>query len=98
MSNDNTKVFDNVTLEIFVCVKKKGANHSPPAVYDPVEGNKGTVTIKPWVGTIKLDFDFDPSAKTLTYTLVEKPGIVPISRLWGGFEDTVNECKSYFAS
>jgi hypothetical protein len=85
-------VYKNVTQTIFTCVKAKSkAEHGTD--YEPPNTNSGTAITKvTWIGTIKVDFKFDPSAHTLTYSNLQKPGVVPESSVWNGIESTIREC------
>jgi hypothetical protein len=87
------KTFTGVTQAIFTCVKQKSlAEHG--TVYDPANGNKGTATTKVRViGTIVVSFDFDPNAGSITYCIVQKPGIVTASEIFGGIGDTISSCS-----
>ena len=84
--------YNNVTQTIFTCVKAKSyAEHG--TTYAPPDANSGTATTNvTFVGTIQVDFNFNPSANTLTYSNLRKPGIVPESSVWDGIESTIKAC------
>ena len=87
------KTFGNVSSEIFDCMKSK-SQEIRGTVYDPPEANQGTATTKiSIIGTIVLSFDFDPSAQTVTYKIVEIPGIVPESSIWDGIQEGIDACS-----
>jgi hypothetical protein len=85
-------VYNNVTQTTFTCVKAKSyADHG--TTYVPADANSGTATTNvTFVGEIQIDFNFNPSANTLTYSNLRKPGIVPESRIWDGIESTIKAC------
>ena len=94
MSNDKSKTFSDITPEQMACMKVRGESKSPPVVYTPADALKGIVIIKvTFVGTIELTFEYDSGAKTLAFVIIKKPGIVPIGRIWRGFQDTVDSCR-----
>lgn len=89
----DSKVFDGVTEKVFACVKTSSFKEHG-TVYDPSTGNKGTATTKvPFIGTVVLDFDLDPSTAKITYTIRSKPGIVPASQIFDGIQSSINGCK-----
>ena len=59
MATDNSQTYSGVTPSQFNCIKTSGEHNKHPAIYDPADGDKGTVTIKTPVGTINLDFDYN---------------------------------------
>jgi hypothetical protein len=85
-------VYKNVTQTVFTCVKAKSkAEHGTD--YEPHNANSGTAVTKvTFVGTIKIDFSFNPAANTITYSKLQKPSIVPESSVWNGIEATIKEC------
>ena len=88
------KIFGNVSSEIFDCVKTK-SQENRGTVYDPPGANQGTATTKiSFVGTIVLSFDFDPAAQTVTYKIVDIPGIVPESSIWSSIQEGIDACSS----
>lgn len=87
----STKSFNNVTQDVWDCVKAASiSQHS--TVYDPPDGNQGTATTNTVVGTVVMEFVFDPTAETVTYTIKSKPMLVPESALWNGIESSVEAC------
>jgi hypothetical protein len=86
------KVFNGVTPAIFACLKTtSGEQHGTK--YAPPDGNQGTATTETSMYSVVLGFNFDPSASTLTYTLIKKSWIVPIGEVWNGITDTINSCR-----
>jgi hypothetical protein len=89
----DSKTFSGVTPAIFECVKatsKKEHNTD----YISADGKKGqAVTNVFMIGTVILDFDLDPGASTITYTIKSKPGMVGASKIWDGTQETIDRCK-----
>lgn len=89
----DSKTFPGVTPAVFECVKatsKKEHNTD----YISADGNKGEAVTKVFlIGTVTLDFDLDPAASTIKYTIKSKPGIVGASKIWDGIRETIDRCK-----
>ncbi len=86
-------VYNGITQPIFTCIKAKSkAEHGTD--YEPPDANSGTATTKiAWIGTVKVDFSFNHSAQTLTYSNLQKPSGLLESLVWNGIESTINECR-----
>lgn len=89
----DSKTFSGVTPAVFECVKgtsKKEHNTD----YISADSNKGEAVTKVFlIGTVTLDFDLDPAASTIKYTIKSKPDIVSVSKIWDGTQDTIDRCK-----
>jgi hypothetical protein len=92
-----TKVFHNITSELFACSKQYSEKHFR-GKYIPPNANQGTTTISidghfPTPPTIfDLGFDFGPSTGDLTYTLIQKQGYLPVSAAWSVLEKGIDAC------
>lgn len=86
------KVFHGVTPAIFDCVKATSAQQHGTK-YIPPNGNQGTSNTTTATYFVNLGFNFDPNSGDLTYTLIDKSWIVPISAVWSGIGDTINSCR-----
>ena len=86
------KVFRDITPSIFACVK---ASPNLRAKYVPADADKGSASIA--IGghvmggdnQYDLNFEFDPAAGDLSYTLVKKRAYLPVSELWSLLERTI---------
>ncbi|HEX4462038.1 MAG TPA: hypothetical protein VIA18_28870 [Polyangia bacterium] len=87
----SSKSYDGVTQAVWECVKANSIAQNN-AVYDPPDGDAGTVTIPTAVGTVVLDYALDPTASTVTYTIKSKPFLVPESAMWSGIGDSIDGC------
>jgi hypothetical protein len=89
----DSKTFSGITPAVFECVKatsKKEHNTN----YISADGNKGQAVTKVFlIGTVTLDFDLDPAASAIKYTIKSKPDIVRASKIWDGTQDTIDRCK-----
>lgn len=85
-------VFHGVTPAIFECMKATSEKQHGTK-YVPRDGNKGTATTSTSMYKVELGFEFNPSSGDLTYTLIDKSWIVPISEVWKGIGDTINSCR-----
>ena len=87
-----TRSFSGVTQAVWECVKttsyqKHGTN------YVPADGNQGTATTSTGVGEIVLNFDYNPTNETVTYTIVQKPMIITDGEIWMGIQETIDGCQ-----
>jgi hypothetical protein len=83
--------WEHITQEIFDCVKAKSEKEHGTH-YEPPEADTGICwTQIPFLGKVVLKFNL--SGETLTYVLVEKPGIVPASRIKDGIGETIESCR-----
>jgi hypothetical protein len=87
-----TKSFGNVTQAVWDCVKSTSAKEHG-TTYEPPDSNQGTATTQTIVGKIALGFNFDPAQETVTYTIIQKPGIVSEQEIWDGIQDSINGCS-----
>lgn len=87
----SSKSFGNVTQSVWECVKANSIAQNK-AVYDPAGAMAGTVTIPTPVGTVVLEYAVDTGAETVSYTIKDKPFLVPEAALWSGIGDSINAC------
>ena len=88
----DTVTFNGITPEIFSCLKSK-SQEQRGTLHEPADANTGTATTKvPVVGSVVIGFTFDPDASTLTYTIVQKPRMIPTDQLWNGIASVIKEC------
>jgi hypothetical protein len=88
----NSKIFGGVTPAIWDCVKTTSYNDHG-TVYAPAGANQGTATTDTLVGTVALNFNFDPIKDTVAYTIVKKPFLVSADQIWNGIQDTIDGCN-----
>jgi hypothetical protein len=59
----------------------------------PPPAPKGTSVSSTPVGELRMDYDYDESAQSVTYTLTHKPFVIPEGALWDGIAKSVKECS-----
>lgn len=87
----SSKTFNGVDENVFECVKASSAKEHG-TVYEPNDGSSGTATTKTIVGTVKLDFSFNPEKKEITYTIKDKPFLAPENEIWSGISNAIHSC------
>jgi len=89
----DSKTFSGVTPAVFECVKTT-SKEEHNTDYIAADGNKGEAVTKVFlIGTVTLDFDLDPAASAIKYTIKSKPNIVGASKIWDGIQDTIDRCR-----
>ena len=84
--------FGNVTPAIWECVKTTSYKEHG-TVYAPPGATKGTATTSTFVGEVVLDFDYEESKDTVSYTIVKKPFVVSDDQIWNGIQETIDHCS-----
>lgn len=87
-----SRTFDGVSAATWARMQAAGRdNHG--TVFEETNGGRGTATTGTPVGTIVLEYAFDPSAEQITYTIVKKPMLAASSLIWGGIAATLERCR-----
>lgn len=86
------QVFQNVGRDTWDCVKATTQSGNG-TVYAPPGADQGTATTGTLVGTVVLGFRFDPGARTVSYTVEQKPWLVPVSAIWSGIQQVIDGCR-----
>jgi hypothetical protein len=86
-----TRSFGGVTQAIWECVKTTSYQQHGTK-YVPPDGNQGTATTSTLIGDVVLNFDYDPTKDTVTYTIVKKPFLVSEHQIWNGIQETIDGC------
>jgi hypothetical protein len=87
-----TRSFAGVTQAVWECVKTTSYQQHATK-YVPPDGNQGTATTSTIVGDVVLNFDYDPTKDTVTYTIVKKPFLVTDDKIWNGIQETIDGCQ-----
>jgi hypothetical protein len=88
----SSKSWSGVTPQVFACVKDQSAREHGTK-YQPADANTGTATTHVTaVGTIVLGFELNGNGG-LTYTIRDKPTLVPESTIWSGIDSTIKGCQ-----
>ncbi len=88
-----TRSFGGVTSAIWECVKTTSYNEHG-TVYAPPGATQGTATTSTPVGDVVLDFNYESSKDTVTYTITKKPFIVSDNTIWDGIQETIDGCSN----
>ena len=89
----DTMTFDDVDEALFEKIKT-ASTKAHGTVYYPDVGDKGTATTAiPVLGKVVLGFDLDAQSKSLTYTVLSKPGVVSLRDLRNGIDATIKACR-----
>ena len=87
----DTKSFSGVDQEVWDSLRAHTTSEHG-TVYKFDDANSGTATTSvPAIGDIVLGFKFDPAQATLTYTIVKKPFIVGVDRIWSGIQEGIDK-------
>lgn len=87
-----TKTFNGVTPIVWECVKTTSLKEHG-TIYAPPGATSGTATTSTIVGDVVLNFDYESSKSSVTYTIVKKPFIVGEGTIWDGIQDTIDGCS-----
>jgi hypothetical protein len=85
--------FEGVNAATWERMKATGrAEHG--TIFDETAENRGTATTPTPVGTLVLEYQFEPAAERSTYKIVKRPMLAPSSLIWGGIASTIERCRS----
>jgi hypothetical protein len=87
----SVRTYNDITPETWTCVKETSARDHGTTYTGP---DQGTATTHTFVGDVVMNYDYNASARTVTYTLVSKPALAPEASIWGGIESTIDGCRS----
>ena len=87
-----SRTFEGVSVATWERMRAGGRdNHG--TVFEEASDSRGTATTSTPVGTIVLEYAFDPIAEQITYTIVRKPMLAASSLIWGGIAATLERCR-----
>ena len=95
-----SRTFTDVNQALFDATKK-ASQQAHKTTYDPPAGNKGTSTTHvPLIGDIVVGFEFNPEAKSITYTIVSLPksGIPSANQVFDGIDSTIRASRHTLAT
>lgn len=87
-----TRTFGGVTADVWECVKQTSEKENG-TVYNPPDADSGIASTKTQVGEVVLEFNFDESRDSVTYTINKKPLLAPESAIWNGIQETIDHCQ-----
>jgi hypothetical protein len=77
------KIWTGVTVDAFRRLRSMSES-TYGSRFDPPDSNEGTVTTDTPVGRVVLAYSFDADANELTYSVWQKPAMVPEFMIWDG--------------
>lgn len=86
------KIFDDVSPEVWEKVKAVARDRFG-TVFSPEASSCGTATTATPIGQVVLEYDHDPDARQITYTLRKKPMLILSGQVWSGLAETIEQCK-----
>ena len=87
------RTFSNVTQAILACMENNSRKKYGTAyVFDAGHPGNG-VSETHYYGLTRLSFIFDPTAGTVTYTILHKPGIASDGQVWNGIGKAIKACS-----
>jgi hypothetical protein len=87
------RTFSNVTAATLACVADRSRKQHG-TVYTPDAKNPNIVTSETrYFGLTRILYAFDPSARAVTYTILQKPGLASYSQVWDGIRDAIKACS-----
>lgn len=84
--------FEGVSLATWERMKAAGRDEHG-TVFSETAEHCGTATTRTAVGTIALDFQFDPIAERIKYKIAKRPMLVPTGLIWRGLESAMDRCR-----
>jgi len=88
----SSKSFEGVSPECWKCMQEAQASQYHTVFTPPPPATEGTSVSKTPMGEVRMEFAYDESAQTVSYTLTHKPIVIPEGPLWDGIAKLVEEC------
>ena len=88
----SSKSFEGVSPECWKCMQEAQTTKYKTVFTPPPPATEGTSVSATPVGEIRMEFAYDESAQTASYTLNHKPFVIPEGQLWDGIAKLVKEC------
>src|SRR5579859_848622 len=88
-----SRTFANITAATLVCVADRSRKqHGTVYIADPRNPNIVTSETH-YFGLTRIVYDFDPPARTVTYRILQKPGLASYGQVWDGIRDAIAACS-----
>jgi hypothetical protein len=92
-SSPPTRTFSNVTAATFACViDRSRKRHGTVYAQDPANPQRMTSETH-YFGLTRIVSDFDPQARTVTYRILQKPGLASYDQVWDGIRAEIAACS-----
>ena len=89
----SSRTFEGVTPECWKCMQEASVAQYHTEFTPPPPATAGTSVSKTPVGELRMEFAYDESTQTVTYTLTHKPLMIPENALWDGVAKSIKECS-----
>jgi hypothetical protein len=92
-SDETNRSFSNVSAETLRCMEESSRKQHG-TVYRRDVKNPNIVTSEThYFGLTRIVSDFDPQAETVTYRILQKPGLASYSQVWDGVREAIRACS-----
>ena len=89
----STRTFSHVTGAILACmVERSRKRHGTLYTSDPADPNRLTSETH-YFGLTRIVSEFDPANGTVTYQILQKPGLASYDQVWDGIRDAIKACS-----
>ena len=89
----SSRTFEGVSPQCWKCMQDASVEQYHTVFTPPPPATAGTAVSKTPMGEIRMEFAYDESAQTVSYTLTHKPFVIPESQLWDGIAKSIKECS-----
>jgi hypothetical protein len=86
------RCFEGVSPGVWQRMQTRGEREHG-TVFQHADAARGTATTPTPIGPVVLDFEFEPDAERITYTIVRKPMFAADSLIWGGIAIAIERCR-----
>jgi hypothetical protein len=88
-----TRSFSHITGAILACmVERSRKRHGTVYTSDPADPNRLTSETH-YFGLTRIVSEFDPANGTVTYQILQKPGLASYDQIWNGLRDAIAACS-----
>jgi len=87
------RAFGGISRTVFDAIQVASRRDHGTAYVPPGSDTGQAITDTP-VGQVVLDFAFDETAQTVSYTIAKKPFVVTEGEVWSGIQSTIDACKA----
>jgi hypothetical protein len=88
-----TRTFSNVTAHTLQCMEERSVKQHG-TVYRRDAKDQNIVTSEThYFGLTRIVSDFDPPADSVTYRILQKPGLASYAQVWDGIREAIKACS-----
>lgn len=85
-----SRTFEGVSPAIWDFLKED-SKRKHDTVYDPPDGDSGIATTSTILGILELAYNFDREQNKVTFTIENKPFLVPASQIWNSIQEAIDK-------